>query len=192
MRKKGLLPMALVERNHQTVMLQAPVDSLRRAIQGADGHGMIDLSIQGEEQSRKAIIRDVQLDPLKHQIITVTLQEVSDEDEIKLDLPIVAVGHNEDSDAQGIQLTAAIDHIKVKGKAATLPDHIEVDVSNLHVGQHINAGDVALPEGVQLISSPDATLFTMTVVAQPDLQETDAEADKVAADEVPASTGEEA
>ena len=40
-----------------------------------------------------------------------------------------------------------------------IPAHVEVDVSTLEVGHHINAGDLELPEGIKLLSSPDATLF---------------------------------
>jgi large subunit ribosomal protein L25 len=45
-----------------------------------------------------------------------------------------------------------------------IPSNIEVDVSHLEVGHHVNAGDIALPDGVKLLSSPDATLFSMQVL----------------------------
>ena len=42
-----------------------------------------------------------------------------------------------------------------------IPGHIEVDVTELHAGQHAEAGDVKLPEGVTLYGSPDKVIVSI-------------------------------
>jgi len=84
---------------------------------------------------------------------------VSDRDVVKLDVPVMAINHGEDE--QGTVLTQPTTHVRLQGKMSDIPAHVEVDVSGLEVGHHINASDLDLAEGIKLLSSPDATLFSL-------------------------------
>jgi large subunit ribosomal protein L25 len=165
LRKQGLLPMALVERTHETTFIQASVVSLREAISHADGLGRLDLQIEGEKGTRKAIVKHIEHDALKHQLIHVTLQEVNEDDSIKIDLPVVIVGQPTAMETEDALLTVVTDHIKVKGKMSSLPERLELDITNLEVGHHIEASAIELPEGVELLSSPDATIVSLRLAA---------------------------
>jgi large subunit ribosomal protein L25 len=165
LRKNGRLPMAFVERSNETSLIQATVVELRTAMAGADGLGRLDVHIEGEAKARKAIVKNIDHDAIRKEILHVTLQEVSDDDTIRVDLVVVPTGHSDAADESNeVVLMQPTDHVKVKGKVSGLPERLEVDVSGLGVGEHINAGDVPLPEGVELVSSPDAILFSLSVV----------------------------
>jgi large subunit ribosomal protein L25 len=170
LRRRGLLPMALVERNHTTTLIQASEHDLRKAVQGADGLGRLDIEIAGETKARKVMVKHIEKDFIRQQILCVTLVEVSAEDVVKFDLPIIGVNIPEDFEGHGLSLMNPTDHIKVRGKMSALPERIEIDLSHLEVGHHVNAGDVQLPEGVELISSPDATLFSLQVLKAASLE----------------------
>lgn len=164
LRRQGLLPMALVGRDHSTTLIQASELDLRRAMAAADGLGRMDLAIEGEKKPRKVMVKHVDKDFVHQQILCVTLVEVSADDVVRLDLPIVATHLREDFEGSGLSLMHPTDHIKVRGKMSSMPERIEVDLSHLEVGHHINAGDLQLPEGLELISSPDATVFSLQVL----------------------------
>jgi len=170
MRRRGWIPMALVTRDHSTTLLQAKSSEVQKALKSLDGHGRIDLSIEGEKGAKKVIVKQVDNSPLFGGILNVTLQEVSDKDVVKLDVPVVAIGHSEEAEGKGVVLTQPTTHIKLQGKMADLPAHIEVDVSKINVGEHINAGDIELPDGIKLVSSADATLFGIQVLRAVSLQ----------------------
>jgi large subunit ribosomal protein L25 len=191
LRKQGLLPMALVERNHTTTLIQARETDLRKAMATADGLGRLDLEIAGEKKARKVMVKQVDKDFIDQQILCVTLVEVSMDDVVKLDLPVLGINVPEDFEGHGLSLTHPTDHIKVRGKMSAMPERLEVDLSHLEVGHHINAGDVALPDGVELISSADATLFSLQVLKAASL-EPEAAAEEVAAEgeEAPADGAE--
>lgn len=171
MRQQGLIPMALISRDHGTTLLQATKADVHHALRHLDGHGGIELEIGEEKTKRKVIVKHVDNFPLKGGIINLTLQEVTARDVVKLDVSVIATKHGEDE--QGTVLTQPTSHIKLQGKMSDMPAHVEVDVSGLEVGHHINAGDVELPNGVKLVSSPDATLFSMQILKavslEPDL-----------------------
>jgi large subunit ribosomal protein L25 len=158
--------MALVERSHETMLIQAPLAELRKAMRQADGLGRLDLQIDGEQGSRKAIVKHVEQDYLKHELLHVTLQEVTDDDQVKLDVPVVALGEPAAMAEGDLLLTAVTDHVKLRGRLADMPDHVEVDVSGLEVGHHIEAKDINLPSGIELMSSSDATLFSLRHAVQ--------------------------
>ncbi|AIE85299.1 50S ribosomal protein L25 [Fimbriimonas ginsengisoli] len=162
LRKRGVLPMALVERTHETMLIQAPVDALRHAMAHVDSHGRMQIQIGGEGGSRQAIVKHVEQDALRHELIHVTLQEVADEDTIKMDIPVVATGHSAATDESGVALNTITDHIKIRGRIMDMPEHIEVDISNMGVGDHITAGDLKLADGVELLSNPDTILFSVS------------------------------
>jgi len=162
MRRNGIIPMALISRDHGTSLLQAKRTDVHHALRHLDGHGGIELEIEDEKGKKKVIVKNVENNPLKGGILSVTLQEVSAKDVVKLDVPVVPINHG--ADEQGTVLTQPTTQLKIQGQMSEMPSVIEVDVSKLEVGHHINASDVELPEGVKLISSPDATLFSMQVL----------------------------
>ena len=162
MRREGIIPMALISRDHGTSLLQAKRTDVHYALRHLDGHGGIELEIEDEKGKKKVIVKNVENNPLKGGILSVTLQEVSAKDVVKLDVSVVPINHGEDE--QGTVLTQPTTHVKLQGKMSDMPSVIEVDVSTLEVGHHINAGDVTLPDGVKLLSSADATLFSMQVL----------------------------
>lgn len=167
LRQQGLVPIALIDRNHQPTLVQASLLELRRAVARADSHGTVEIQLQGEKQTRKAMVRNIEHDALKHQVLSVTLQEVADDDMLKLDVPIVAIGTPRAlEEGSNVMLETPTDHVKLKGKVVELPDHLEVDVTGLGLGEHISASDLQLPSGVELLSPPDAVLFSCKVVRE--------------------------
>lgn len=157
MRSQGWIPIALISRENKTTLLQAKRTDVTFALRHLDGHGRIDLEVENDKGKRKVIVKHVDHDPLQGGLINITLQEVSDRDVVKLDVPVVSINHG--TDEQGTVLTQPTTHIKLQGKMSDIPQHVEVDVSKLEVGHHINASDIELPDGIKLMSSPDATLF---------------------------------
>src|SRR5215212_7203976 len=127
LRRQGLLPIALVRRDFSTVNLQVPIDALKAAIKHADGHGRFELTIAGQG-TFKAVLKHQSYDWLHHKPLSATLQEVGEDDVLKLDVPVVAVG-SPASVAEGTgMLTQPTDHLKLRGKVADMPESVEVDV----------------------------------------------------------------
>jgi large subunit ribosomal protein L25 len=139
----------------------------------------LDLEISGEKKARKVIVKQIDKDFVHQQILCVTLVEVSADDIVKIDVPIVAVNVPEDFEGHGLSLTHPTSRIQLRGKMSAMPERIEVDLSTLEVGHHINAGDVQLPEGVELLSSADATLFSLQHLKAASLESDAVEAEVV-------------
>jgi large subunit ribosomal protein L25 len=58
-----------------------------------------------------------------------------------------------------------VDHLDIECKATDIPETIIVSVKDVHVGVALHAGEVELPSGIKLISSPEMLLVTCHLVA---------------------------
>lgn len=184
--------MALVGRDRTTMLIQAPEIDLRKAMAGADGLGRLDVEVAGEKKARKVMLKFIDKDFVKQQILCATLVEVSADDVVKIDVTVYATNVPEDFEGHGLSFTQPTNQVKVRGKMSVLPERIDVDVSHLEVGHHISAGDLHLPEGVELLSSPDSTIFSLAHLKAASLEpETGVEGEEAAAGEEGAAPAEE-
>lgn len=178
LRKEGLVPMALVEPGKGTRLVMAPSNDIKRVISHSSGVGMFELQVKGEKEKRTVIVKQLDQDVLRRQLLNVTVMQITRDQVLVSDIPVHGVGTPEPiKENQGV-LISPTSHIKVKGKAMDLPSHVDVDVSGMQIGDTISVEAVVLPAGVELVSSHDAVVFSL----QPLRQEIE---------EAPAAEGEE-
>jgi len=160
--------MALIRRDHSTSLIQGSEEDIKKALKSIGGLGRID--IETEDGTIQTVIRQIEKDWNSQHLVNAVLQEVSDQDEMRMDVSVVAIGMPSIVAEGGATLLHSVDHIKVKGKMSDIPDHLEVDVSHLELGGHVSAHELKLPEGITLISSPEAMLFTVSTIKTASLE----------------------
>lgn len=161
LRRQGILPIGLISKGNDTRKVQAWAGDVRDALMHPDDHGMIELTVDGEKKPRSVMVKHMELEPVTRNLLTVTFMEVAKDDVLIIDVPVTALGEPPAIAADGAVLLAPTDHIKIRGKAGILPNQIEVDISGLEVGSSIDAEHIKLPDGVELMSSPAATIFAL-------------------------------
>lgn len=138
------------------------------------------LTIELDGESRLAVAKDVQRDPVKNVIEHVDLLEVKRGEKIEVEVAIQVVGES----APGTIHVVEQQTITVEAEATNLPESVEVSVEGVEAGVSLRAGDVTLPEGVVLVGDPEDVLVTVELpkVSAED-QAADAEAAGAAAPE---------
>ena len=175
LRKMGLIPMVLIDREHQPHTVKAPLTALQAAVRSADSHGVIMLQIEGESAVRKAMLKSLEGDALARQVLCATFQEVNESDLVKTTVPVVAIGGSVADENSEVLLRALTTELNIRAKVSDIPESIEVDTSKLAEGEHISVSDLALPEGIEILTSPDAILFNVLHVQAPVLETEDLE-----------------
>jgi large subunit ribosomal protein L25 len=141
------------------------------------------LSDHPDLNGRVVMVREIQRDPLSRKFIHVDLMEVYEDRSVRVKIPVLLKGH-----AIGVDLGGTLEqHIRqaeIKCPADKIPPSIEIDVTELKIGQTIRLEDLALGEGIELIGDKHASLAT--VVAPRVLKEEEEE------EEVEEAEGEEA
>src|SRR5947209_7119586 len=111
LRKQGILPMALVRRDHSTTLIQAQEDDLKRALKTIGGLGRLDL--ETEDGKIKAVIRQIEKDWATQHLINAVLQEVTEDDLMKMNVTVVPVGTPEAVTDGRATLLQPTDHLQV-------------------------------------------------------------------------------
>jgi large subunit ribosomal protein L25 len=163
LRKQGLVPGVLYGRG-EPVAICVEERELRRALTGAGGlHSILDVEIDGTGKSHASILKDYQVDKVRGFITHVDLHEV------RLDQPIhaaVTVQLHGGDDAPGVReggvLSQPLRELSVEALPLEVPEHIDLDVSNMEIGGTLRVADIEIPEGVTLLDDPETVLATVT------------------------------
>jgi len=116
-----------------------------------------------------AIVKDVQVDPLRREIEHVDFVVVRQGERIEVSVPVRTTGEAAPQTVVSVELGT----LAVTAEATHLPEVIEVDVEGVTAGTLITAGDLTLPQGVEL--AVDAEAGVVNVTAAPTAEELDAE-----------------
>jgi len=183
LRQKGLVPAICYGPRMDSVPLTLDPKELMKTIHMGE-NVLIDLMIQdGKEAAQKVVmVRDLQIDPIKDQCIHTDLLEVVMDEEISVEIPIVLVGKPEGVKMGGV-LEQITREITVECLPTDIPQSIEVDVSQLDIGDTIHIGDIGLEKG-RILVDPATTLATVVpptvekVVIEEEVVEEEVEAEE--------------
>lgn len=122
---------------------------------------MIEIDVQGAGKNT-VILKDAQYDPIKDTVTHLDFLRVSSSDTITLEVSVVPVN---DAKCPGVTkggLVEVIRHsLKVTCHADSVPAHIEVDCSNLNIGDTVHIEDVVLPAGVEVHHEVNFTVLNI-------------------------------
>jgi large subunit ribosomal protein L25 len=163
LRKEGRIPGVLYG-GGEPVAISVAERELRRALTGSAGlHSILDVEIDGREKTHASILKEYQVDKVRGHITHVDLQEVP------LDKPIhasVSVHLHGGDDAPGVReggvLSQPLREVNVEALPLEVPEHLNLDVSHMGIGDTLRMGDVEAPAGVTLLDDPETVVATIT------------------------------
>ncbi len=126
------------------------------------GHRLMDVQIGKKKE--KTIIKELQYDHLGRYIIHVDMVRVNVTEIVKVMVPIELKGTAAGTHESGI-IEEHVDRLEIECKVIDIPETIVVSVKEVHVGDALHAGDIELPDGITLSSSPNTLLVTCHLVA---------------------------
>jgi large subunit ribosomal protein L25 len=157
----GILPIELLEKDSGVTQIQASLAELRKALAESNGVGLFDLKIRGDAKLRHVIVKKILKDDASKALRMLTLQEVSDDDRLRVHVPIVAVGKPKAAESGQAALTKSVSHLIIGAKLSNLPEEIKIDVSSMGLHDTIRAKDVQLPDGIKLLTPKDAVIVEL-------------------------------
>ena len=160
-------------------------------------HGsLINLMIDGSiaVDNLAALLKQTQRHPLTREILSVDLQWVSLIEEVELHVPVLIVGSAPGVARDGGSLDQSMHEIMIACLPGDIPEHLEIDVSEMEIGQSLHVSNMTAPAGVRIVTGADeAVVSVLRPVSKEDLEtqvEAPEGAEAVAAE--PAAATEEA
>lgn len=163
LRKQGIVPGVLYGRA-EPIAIAVEVRELRRALTGKAGlHSILDVEIDGTGDSHASILKDYQLDKVRGGVTHVDLQEVRLDRLIHASVAVQLIGGE---DAPGVReggvLSQPLRELNVEALPLEVPEHFELDVSQMGMGDTLRLADIVVPDGVTLLDDLETVAATVT------------------------------
>ena len=144
-----------------------------------------ELDIDGTKE--RVIPRDYQLDRIKDRPLHVDFLRLKKGQKIDVEIPVHATGQDE---APGLKKGGVLNIVRhvveLNVVADAIPEHIEIDISKMEIGDSVHVSDLKLPRGARLSTAAEAE-FTVLTLAAP-LVEPEPEVEEVATTEAAEGT----
>ena len=161
LRREGVVPGVLYGGAKPEPVTVDPKTVLR-IIHGREGSTqLLNLTFEGADGTRMAIIRDLQFDPVSERLLHVDLQEVTAGRAITVRVAVHPVGEAAGVREQKGILNVVLHELDVSCLPTMIPERIDADVTALMIGDVLTVGDLRAPEGVRIINDPGQAVVTV-------------------------------
>lgn len=154
------------------------VDFLK-TIREVGRNGVINLAVEGQSQKYPVMLHDLQTDPLKGEVLHADFIAVNMSEKVQVDVAVQLTG-----EAQGVKdggvIQQTLHTVSVEALPSDIPEHIEVDVSHLGIGDSIQVEDLKSGSKYEINDEDSAVIVT---VVPPQAQEDTGEPEEEAAAE---------
>ena len=121
-------------------------------------HHVLNLNLENEEIM--AVIKEIQRDPIKSDVLHVDFFKVFKGEKVMVEVPIELVGESKGVKKGGI-LEHLLREIEIEAIPSQIPEVIEVDITDLDLGDTFMVGDLKLPEGVEPVTSLETAIVSI-------------------------------
>lgn len=137
---------------------------------GSGGNTIFLLKLHGTKEQRHAMIRELQTDPITGEMIHIDFQRIVMDQKVRVLVPVELKGVAEGVKNEGGLLDFVTREIEIECLPNEIPAHVDLDISALHIGQHVEAGDLDLPDGVEL-HDPERVIVSVSQMAKAEEEE---------------------
>lgn len=169
LRREGMIPAVLYGPQTEPVKITINTKELERILKEENiGQALFNLTIEGQKPLTKtAMIKELQTKPVSGDFIHADFYEVAMDRKIIVDIPVVVTGQ-----AKGVALGGILQIIRreleVLCYPGEIPESIEIDVSNLDIGDSLHVHEIPLKENIEI---PADVNFTVLTVSSPKPEE---------------------
>ena len=170
----GMVPAIVYGDEKETINIKLRLNELTKASENELFYTQVLLIKTGDDEE-KVVLKELQKDPAKGKFLHADFQRVSRKTKLKVVIPVNFVNEEE---CVGIRedggvVAKAIREIEIMCLAGNIPESIDVDIENLHLGDSIRLTEITLPEGSEVPGLSDETDQMVVSVNAPKAVEED-------------------
>ena len=165
-RRDGMVPITVYGGGAETVAAVAPARDLAAILRSESGRNTIfTIDVEGAGTS-EVMFHDRQIDPVKGRLIHADLTRLVKGQKIEVTVPLHLVGEPIGvKEKQGV-LEQIIREIEIRCEPRQIPDSLDVDVTNLDVHELLHVSDIAVGEGVEILTDAEQVIATVGIVKE--------------------------
>ncbi|HEY9769161.1 MAG TPA: 50S ribosomal protein L25/general stress protein Ctc [Coleofasciculaceae cyanobacterium] len=168
LRRGGLIPVALYGHDGaNSVSLTIPAKEAQLLLRDAAvNNTLVDLNVPDISWKGKALIREVQAHPWKRTLHHLSFFTVSAKQQVEIVVPVILLGDAAGAKEGGI-VEQIMTELNISCAADSIPESIEIDVSNFEIGSVLHVGEIALPKGTEVLDDPERIAITVVLPSKP-------------------------
>jgi large subunit ribosomal protein L25 len=161
LRRSGQVPAVIYGHGREAQSLSLDAREFGKLLDRiAYANTVIELMIDGKPAM--TLIRDLQRHPFKPEILHVDFQELVAGEKVTVNVPLVFVGVPDGVRNGGGILDQVMHEVSIHVDPSMIPNHIDVEVTELTIGHSFHVGDLKLPDGVEVLDEAEATICVVT------------------------------
>jgi large subunit ribosomal protein L25 len=161
LRVAGRIPAVVYGKGMESVAVSVGQKDLSEAIAGEGGRNhILTLNCEGALNGQTVIVADLLRDSLKGTPRHVDLHKINLADKVKVNVKLILVGTAAGAKAGGM-VDFAMHQVEVECLPVHIPEHINVDITELTIGHSIHVGDIVAPIGAVILSDPKASVVSI-------------------------------
>src|SRR6185436_9717165 len=161
LRAKGQIPAIIYGHGREPLALAIDTRELEKLLSKISAEStVIELAMDGK--TARTLIREIQRHPFKRQILHVDFQELVAGEKVTVRVPIILTGIPDGVRQEGGVLDQTLRELEVEVDPSDIPNHIEIDVTPLGIGNSIHVSDIKLPEGAEYTGDEDASVCVVS------------------------------
>jgi large subunit ribosomal protein L25 len=174
LRNKGMVPAVVYGKGIDPVAVAVSHKELGLAIAGEGGRNHL-ITLKGDNSldGNVVIVSDLLKDCLKGTLLHVDLHKINLEEKVKVSVAVSLAGT-----AAGVKEGGMLDFvmhaIEIECLPTQIPEHLDVDVTNLKIGESLHVGDLKLPAGIKVLDDAKATVVSILGKSREEAAETSA------------------
>lgn len=164
LRRKGITPVNLFGHNIEPMTLQCDTLQLKNAMARTGTTGLLNLMVDKAKKPRSVMFREVQMAPVTRELLHVDFYQVTMDEKLRVEVPIVTVGDAPALKMKENFLAHELNSLFIECLPGQIPNRIEVDLSSLtEAGQGVHVKDINLGEGITIINSPEQAIVKISI-----------------------------
>jgi large subunit ribosomal protein L25 len=164
LRREGKVPAIVYGARKDAVPIVVDQKSVSELLRKSE-HGVrsiFRLKMSGSDQSRHAMIKDIQMDPVSKKMKHIDFVRVMMDEVVRVTIPVHLTGTPAGVKNEGGVLDFQTRELHIQCLPGQIPDEFQVDVSNLSVHQFFRVSDLEVPEGVQVLDDSERVIASVS------------------------------
>jgi large subunit ribosomal protein L25 len=166
LRMQGKIPVTVYGGGGEAVSVSANLSDLAAILRSDTGHNTVfSLDIAGFGIN-DVIFQDRQIDPLKGRLIHADLRRLAKGEKIEVTVPVLLIGEPVGVKIGGGLLEQQMREIRVFCESSSIPESIDVDVTNLELNHSLHISDIKFGTGVEVHEDAEAVIASVVLVKE--------------------------
>lgn len=165
-RRNGQVPVTIYGGAGEAVTALAPLSELAAILRSDTGRNTIfTVDIEGVEAT-EVMFADRQIDPVRMRLVHADFKRLVKGEKIEATVPLRLVGEPFGVREEAGVLEQLVREIDIRCQPRDIPEHLDVDVTNLKVHEVLHVSDIPIAEGIEILAEPDTAIATVGVVKE--------------------------